>query len=769
MNKKLFTLLSGVAIITSASLQSCADEFDPAIVTKQDAMANEYAQNFVNRYGTPDPNHTWGLGKIESMGFFSKAGTRATSDNVNVNRNEWTSRNRNPNPKVYNSNALINDVKVPGWPNFDGFYYASKGQDKKDAILTEAEMWADENYRPVGDVTDYEIKYVSNWFRTHKKPTSISLHLTDFFIQNISADADQIKYNEYTWPTDGSMPDDGGYNGANVERASDITGEVPADIKSAKTQDYKKGNITRRQPNYADENINYAVDQLQFMSIGGDKDNISGTGWTHVNNFNAGNSNYNPESKNVTENREIMYVYSSGTEDFACKSVMGDSQPWINNWVLVYLEWKEPGADGIVRDRSGYYLGFDFQCKTDGTIVDPDGYYSNWIIKITPGHFNPEGAAQRVMCEDLGNTYDFDFNDVVYDVMNDVAHDQTIIQLQAAGGTLPIWVGINPSPTGHVNKDTYEAHNMLGGESSSTPINVDPGIKKDVAIYRISPMVTDIKNIAIYVKNGDRIETVTAILNGNFGTNGATYGNPLGEKGTSTVPMRFAVPSTVKWMNECKFIEEGYPKFKNWVQNEETYTDWYKTIGNLDIIHNGYTTDVPVTPGTIIDSDDTYITLTPATAPEFEGSTNIFSYVQIQGYTDKSAIWKALNAFGNDDKQVSFTYYFNKEVEAVMIPIYIYENKPYYVNEDGTRILITNEILSNSKDFKKATSQKDKDGNDRFTCTFGFSRRQLHTATGHVDGVINNDGSSVKYCDYILLYVKNQPTDLEITSSYYHY
>ena len=291
MNKKLFTLLSGVAIITSASLQSCADEFDPAIVTKQDAMANEYAQNFVNRYGTPDPNHTWGMGKIESMGFFSKASTRAgepAEGKINVNRNEWTSRNNGASS--YNSNALINDVKVPGWPNFDGFYYASKGQDKKEAILTETQMWTDAGYRPVGDVTDYEIKYVSNWFRTHPNPTKTPLHLTDFFIQNISADADQIEYKEYTWPSNGTMPTDGGYNGANVERASDIApnGSDLDACRNAGT-DYKKGNITRRKPNYADENINYSVDQLKFKAIGA-SDEIGGAGWTHVNNFMFGKS-----------------------------------------------------------------------------------------------------------------------------------------------------------------------------------------------------------------------------------------------------------------------------------------------------------------------------------------------------------------------------------------------------------------------------------------------------------------------------------------------
>lgn len=53
-----------------------------------------------------------------------------------------------------------------------------------------------------------------------------------------------------------------------------------------------------------------------------------------------------------------------------------------------------------------------------------DGYYSNWIIKISPATLAPDPTPDpvppykvtRVMCEDLGNSHDFDFNDVVFDV-----------------------------------------------------------------------------------------------------------------------------------------------------------------------------------------------------------------------------------------------------------------------------------------------------------------------------------------------------------------
>ena len=53
----------------------------------------------------------------------------------------------------------------------------------------------------------------------------------------------------------------------------------------------------------------------------------------------------------------------------------------------------------------------------------------------------------RIMCEDLGNIGDFDFNDVVFDatIMNDGSIN---IIIHASGGTLPITVADRPVTLG---------------------------------------------------------------------------------------------------------------------------------------------------------------------------------------------------------------------------------------------------------------------------------------------------------------------------------
>lgn len=78
---------------------------------------------------------------------------------------------------------------------------------------------------------------------------------------------------------------------------------------------------------------------------------------------------------------------------------------------------------------------------------DSDGYFSDWIVTLnkakrtettTETTTTPTGFVCRIIAEDLtvGENSDFDFNDVVFDVIN----GGTTLRLRAAGGTLPLYV-----------------------------------------------------------------------------------------------------------------------------------------------------------------------------------------------------------------------------------------------------------------------------------------------------------------------------------------
>lgn len=555
-------LTTTVALAGALSLTSCQDEDNgmTAEEIKHDLAVKEFSNNFVNRYGMPDPNHTWGFGD-----FSTAAGTRMATraadfggaGKVYVNTNQWAEKDNN-GYKTGDVENIAHYITVPGWPNFDGYYY--------DQTATDTYTFWDSNSEPnashpAGDVTDFEIQYVSRWFRENPEPTSIELHLTDFFVQNVSKDYDRLSY-----------PD-----------GDPVT--------------YVPGNNAP----------NWGMEHLVFKTMESN-DAVDNT-WTHMNNYNSGNTNaigtnilakdqYETYQKNSlytnsgTIHREIKYVTSSGTEDFGylCSNddMSGDPADgqYYRKWVLVHLDWDEVGQDGVSRHRDGYYLAFDYDTKKEvnGSIenYEEDHYYSNWIIKISPAYPYEESTVyRRVMCEDLGNTFDFDFNDVVYDIAfqrtegnydgDPNARFDAIITLQAAGGTMPIYVGKTPTD----GDGAYEAHKMLGfGDNYQTPVNVGtPGeTSEGVANYRLTGLTNKrAEDIPIYVVNNGTI--INLATGHNLGDNYTGEGNnshqtPKPGIGDDNVPQRFCCPVSVQWMKECQFIEKAYPKFPDWAQDE---------------------------------------------------------------------------------------------------------------------------------------------------------------------------------------------------------
>lgn len=575
------TLFSAAALFGSLSLSSCQD-YDPLgengleiIVANKNLQEryNEYTQNFISMYGMPDANHNWGFTEKPDMTFGNYATRAGRSNTIDVNRNQWIEREGD----AYKSSALALNIGVPGWPNFDNHYYAANGDHLAEICCGIPAK--DKNYIPAGDVTEYEIQYVSEWFRTYPKGhpkfegAKVKLHLSDFFVQNVSADYDQLTYPNGTDITD-----------AGIAYANEM--DHPLNI-------WTKDN--------SHDDLSYSLDYLHFMPIGADV-NDKDT-WTHINNFNHGSTNMNPENHaGSNPERMIMYVYSSGTENFAARPSFGtgtqeeEMGEFIDSWVLVKLEWDEKGkccseggstCPSNGHHRVGYYLAFDYQSKKydeNGDLladISCDGYYSNWIIKISSANFTEEApAATRVMCEDLGNTHDFDFNDVVFDVafhsvqVTGGTRRDAVINLQAAGGTMPIYVGFP-----HTKFDgAYEAHSLLE-HSTSTPVNVG-GASHTFATYRIENVGDiDAGGISIWVKNGDQYLQISGI-NGNLDK----YNN--GVKGEEYAPQRFAVPTSVQWMEECEFIQDGYPRFKAWVNTPSANKTWYNAIGADELIYN---------------------------------------------------------------------------------------------------------------------------------------------------------------------------------------
>ena len=77
------------------------------------------------------------------------------------------------------------------------------------------------------------------------------------------------------------------------------------------------------------------------------------------------------------------------------------------------------------------YWGFD--CDNDGVYMD--------VICLVREYKNPDPIIKRYMIEDLGSVGDFDFNDIVVDVKDDLQGKQTAY-IRAMGGTLNFTIQI---------------------------------------------------------------------------------------------------------------------------------------------------------------------------------------------------------------------------------------------------------------------------------------------------------------------------------------
>ena len=294
----------------------------------------------------------------------------------------------------------------------------------------------------------------------------------------------------------------------------------------------------------------------------------------HVNNYNAGDeSNYGNvfggQLKPGTEgedwnNRKVYYSdkiqlqVETSTANFGFHCSYDDHYDNTHGVIIpgtTIMAWAKENAKDLVKsdaDVTGmHFLGFDYNhSKTQGSeydVVEADGFYNDWIIRITPGIKKPSDG--RIIAEDLGaleSGADLDYNDVVFDV--EFTSDGARIVLLNAGGTLPLYVG------------GQEVHEMYGVSTSTMVINDPTNLNPD----------TDIKEF--YIKgnfNWNPLSIpvrVTKTVNGEKVTIEleATQGVPAG---------KIQVDRFFMWTDERESIASKYAKFSDWVKDPNV--KWY--------------------------------------------------------------------------------------------------------------------------------------------------------------------------------------------------
>lgn len=378
---------------------------------------------------------------------------------------------------------------------------------------TNANEWC--NYLTVpAPLTDAQKDVVRKWFQNHKNPQGQEVNWSDFFVQQVYK------------------------GGTNTEGSQ--SPEIYNTLKDGvETQNKVIGST-----------------HMDWLACGSEESQYK----DHINNFNggdAGNMNV-AEGNNKFHQDKIMYMHDYNTTCFGFHDSYGQTY-YYDSYVLIPGDIIDPIVAGM------YFVGFDYKtAKNDnGEIrVNPDGYYSDWIIRVVPG-LNAPGKAKRVMVEDIIDsnlasvkTSDWDFNDAVFDVrFEGWGNDRcAVITLHAAGGTKYLTIGGQGT-------NGVEVHKALGVETG-TMVNTGNGATRPVAIFRI-PVANNVDNanqIPVYV------------------------GAQVLEAQQGEATQKLCVPTGVKWMKERVQFINTYEKFKDYV-NSNTPEDWYKSVKNQENLY----------------------------------------------------------------------------------------------------------------------------------------------------------------------------------------
>lgn len=181
----------------------------------------------------------------------------------------------------------------------------------------------------------------------------------------------------------------------------------------------------------------------------------------------------------------------------------------------------------------------------------------------TPSKPNVKAQTWIIACEDLGNTDDIDFNDIVFSVSHAAGQTTAIVTPLAAGGTLPAYVY-------HDTENLGEIHYLINGSQASGSrypmLNTQNGrgtAGKPITInvdadYSLAPNANSTSMGGFMIKVEDSKEAITIT------------GGQVGE-----APQMILVPGNWLWPTERTSIKTAYGYFVDWSQSANSYTDWY--------------------------------------------------------------------------------------------------------------------------------------------------------------------------------------------------
>ena len=168
-----------------------------------------------------------------------------------------------------------------------------------------------------------------------------------------------------------------------------------------------------------------------------------------------------------------------------------------------------------------------------------DGDYSNLVcLAVDPQGVEdqPQPIRKRYLVEDLGSKDDFDFNDIVFDVIDNNGSQECIIR--AMGGTIDFTLEIGNTTW------TKSVEGLEAGYNTKTMYNTQGNIEYDkiLARFTVTGWNPDANNIKVKVKSAVSDDVIIEI--------------PFPKKGE--VPMILAFPAVTNWQAERESLSDKW-------------------------------------------------------------------------------------------------------------------------------------------------------------------------------------------------------------------
>ena len=211
-----------------------------------------------------------------------------------------------------------------------------------------------------------------------------------------------------------------------------------------------------------------------------------------------------------------------------------------------FLGFEDGGNDEDLNDIVFWVQGQYTTPEPPITVPDPDPLPE------------PQSESWIIACEDLGNTDDIDFNDVVFSVSHTAGETTAKVTPLAAGGVLP-------SNIYHGGNNLGEIHNLINGAQPNangqySMLNTGSKGTPGSAITITVPADYSVTNHGFTVKVKDQNESIV-----------------LESAEIGTAPQMLVLPGEWAWPTERTPIGIAFPMFVDWSKAANTAINWYKS------------------------------------------------------------------------------------------------------------------------------------------------------------------------------------------------